>query len=72
MQLVRTTPSASNRYKTLYIKPLLFADGKCLIVSHDNFSTLVQEAYDDLILISKWFQVNKNSLNDKKEKKKNT
>ena len=45
------------------VLPLLFADDTCLIASHENFSTLIREANEALSSISKWFQMNKLSLN---------
>lgn len=45
------------------VLPLLFADDTCLNASHENFSTLIREANEELSSISKWFQMNKLSLN---------
>ena len=45
---------------------ILFADDTNVILSHKNFKTLVNEANQGLILLNKWFQLNKLSLNIKK------
>ena len=45
---------------------ILFADDSNLFLSHSNLSTLVDVVNRELELVSKWFRVNKLSLNIKK------
>ena len=46
--------------------PLIFADDTNLFISHTDFSVLMANANHDLENISKWFKLNKLSLNIKK------
>lgn len=46
--------------------PVLFADDTNLFFSHNDFSVLMAKANSDLEYISKWFKLNKLSLNVKK------
>lgn len=48
------------------ISPTLFADDTNLFFSHKHFKTLISEANSGLLAYSKWFQLNKLSLNIKK------
>ena len=49
-----------------YISPILFADDTNLFLSHKHFKTLISEVNSGLLAYSKWFQLNKLSLNLKK------
>lgn len=44
----------------------LFVNDTCLVPSHENFSTLMREANEELSSLSKWFQMNELSLNIEK------
>ena len=45
---------------------ILFADDNNLIVTHDDFEALLQHANNRMSVISKWFRMNKLTLNVKK------
>ena len=49
-----------------YFFPVLFADDTTLIATHNNFNYLIDSVNNDLSSISKWFQLNKLTLNVKK------
>lgn len=46
--------------------PILFADDTNIVMSHNDFGSLIREANDGLSCVSEWFQMNKLSLNVKK------
>ena len=46
--------------------PILFADDTNLVASHSDLNTLVKNVNDELCDISRWFQLNKLTLNIKK------
>ncbi len=45
---------------------LLFADNTSLIAVHDDFNSLIAYVNEELCTVSKWFQINKLTLNVKK------
>ena len=46
--------------------PILFADDTNLIASHSDLNTLVEHVNEELLEVSRWFQLNKLTLNIKK------
>ena len=46
--------------------PILFADDTNLIASHSDLNTLVKNVNNELMDVSKWFQLNKLTLNIQK------
>lgn len=46
-----------------HLLPILFADDTNLVASHQNFKSLIQCVNAELSIVSKWFEVNKLTLN---------
>ena len=46
--------------------PILFADDTNLIATHDDFKVLIQHANNEMSFISKWFRMNKLTVNVRK------
>ena len=47
----------------MYQKLILFADDTNSLYQHDNYNVLCKIMNDELLKLSKWFSVNKLSLN---------